>query len=96
MLDQQASVLRADNEQLAKLTEKLRSQVYSLKQELRWHVNNGCRIQNGHVDHLEHAEISMPITVDKSTETVNQFEMFDNSPDSTTSSTTAVVPKKER
>merc|ERR1719211_76365 len=39
VLDQQANHLRAENEQLAKLADKLRSQVYSLKQELVWHIN---------------------------------------------------------
>ena len=80
VLDQQANQLRSENEQLVKLADKLRSQVYSLKQELRWHINNGCRI-NDQVDQVES-------TQDKSTETsINnaQFEMYENSPDSTTS-----------
>lgn len=47
VLDNQASQLRAENEDLASLADKLRSQVYSLKQEIRWHVNNGCRIFRG-------------------------------------------------
>ena len=46
VLDQQASQLRAENDELVQLADKLRSQVYSLKQELRWHVNNGCKINN--------------------------------------------------
>ncbi len=45
VLDHQANQLRTENEQLVKLADKLRSQVYSLKQELRWHINNGCRLQ---------------------------------------------------
>ena len=54
VLDQQANQLRSENEQLVKLSDKLRSQVYTLKQELRWHINNGCRIQHqNHFDQLE-------------------------------------------
>ena len=45
VLDHQANQLRTENEQLVKLADKLRSQVYSLKQELRWHINNGCRLE---------------------------------------------------
>ena len=26
----------------------IRSEVYSLKQELRWHVNNGCKVRDPH------------------------------------------------
>ena len=47
VLDGQAAQLRAENEELAALADKLRSQLYSLRQELRWHVNNGCRVGSG-------------------------------------------------
>ncbi len=43
----QASQLRAENEELAELADKLKAQVYSLKQELRWHINNGCKVRLG-------------------------------------------------
>ena len=52
VLDNQANQLRNENDQLAKLAEKYRSQVYSLKQELRWHLNNGCRIAQQNIDQL--------------------------------------------
>ena len=52
VLDNQANQLRNENDQLAKLAEKYRSQVYSLKQELRWHLNNGCRIAHHNIDQL--------------------------------------------
>ena len=77
VLDQQANQLRSENENLAKLAEKLRSQVYGLKQELRWHLNNGCRIaQSQNLDHLDHEnhQSLVPPTMDKldkSTETTN-------------------------
>ena len=102
VLDGQANELRSENEQLAKLADKLRSQVYSLKQELRWHINNGCRIQQ--IDQCDqsgtpgnHQDFIVPATMDKATETSlvgvnNSYEMYDNSPDSTTST---VCVKKE-
>jgi len=43
-LDQQANVLRQENEELANLTLKLKEQVYKLQQELQWHINNGCEL----------------------------------------------------
>ena len=43
-LDQQASTLRQENEELVQLGMKLREQVYKLQQELQWHVNNGCQL----------------------------------------------------
>lgn len=100
VLDQQANQLRNENENLAKLTEKLRAQVYGLKQELRWHLNNGCRIAHSqNLDHLDQQEHSLvPSTMDKSTETTNshfsEHLNFQNSssPDSTTSS---ISVKKE-
>lgn len=96
VLDQQANQLRAENEQLVKLADKLRSQVYSLKQELRWHINNGCRLQpSSSVDQIDQQEV--PVTVDKATETSltnAQFEMYDNSPDSTTSSIVCNIKKE--
>jgi hypothetical protein len=64
VLDDQASHLRSDNDQLAKLADKLRTQVYSLKQELRWHVNNGCKI------HQQEDNQDLT-TVDKATETAH-------------------------
>ena len=98
VLDQQANQLRSENEQLAKLADKLRSQVYSLKQELRWHINNGCRIsQQSLVDN--HHEFIVP-TSDKSTETSSmpvQSEVNSNfSPDSTTNMTIKKEPFDER
>ena len=47
VLDHQASQLRAENDELAALADKLKAQIYSLKQELRWHVNNGCKVPAG-------------------------------------------------
>ncbi len=47
VLDNQAAQLRAENEELSGLAAKLKAQVYSLKQELRWHVNNGCKVFGG-------------------------------------------------
>ena len=97
VLDQQANQLRNENENLAKLAEKLRSQVYGLKQELRWHLNNGCRIaQSQNLDHLDHEnhQSLVPPTMDKSTETThshyeqhlqNFHQNSNSSPDSTTS-----------
>lgn len=67
VLDQQANHLRAENEQLAKLADKLRSQVYSLKQELVWHINNGCRIDISNVDRLD--DFTGITVEDKATET---------------------------
>jgi len=43
-LDQQTSCLKADNDELAGIANKLREQVYKLQQELQWHVNNGCQV----------------------------------------------------
>ena len=102
VLDTQANQLRSENEQLVKLADKLRSQVYSLKQELRWHINNGCRLQQSPaLDQMEQSNqdqsgnsFLVPATLDKSTETSMtnaQYEMYENSPDSTTSSTTTTV-----
>ena len=100
VLDQQANQLRTENENLAKLADKLRSQVYGLKQELRWHLNNGCRIaQSQNLDHLDHEnhQSLVPPTMDKldkSTETNNSHyeqhlqnfhQNSNSSPDSTTS-----------
>ena len=103
VLDHQANGLRTENEQLVKLADKLRSQVYSLKQELRWHINNGCRLQQSPaLDQMEQDQSGsgflVPATLDKATETSMtnaQYEMYENSPDSTTSSTTSVCIKKE-
>ena len=67
VLDNQANALRSENEQLAKLADKLRSQVYTLKQELRWHINNGCRISQQNL--VDNHDFMVPSTVDKSTET---------------------------
>ncbi len=72
VLDQQAASLRADNEQLAKIAEKLRSQVYSLKQELRWHVNNGCKVARADfVDSSAAVEVA-----DKATSSEEIFDGF--------------------
>lgn len=99
VLDQQANQLRSENEQLVKLADKLRSQVYSLKQELRWHINNGCRLQpSSSVEQIDQQDSLVPATVDKATETSltnAQFEMYDNSPDSTTTSLVCSNIKKE-
>ncbi len=106
VLDSQANQLRLENDQLAKTANKLRSQVYHLKQELRWHINNGCslrdRAQAESIDQPDsNSHLQLPVTMDKATETsLNnaQFELYDNSPDSTTnsnSSATATVIKKE-
>ncbi|TRY78322.1 hypothetical protein TCAL_14378 [Tigriopus californicus] len=46
VLDDQARQLREENEKLASFSDKLRAQIYELKQELRWHVNNGCKLVN--------------------------------------------------
>jgi len=93
VLDNQANALRNENDQLAKLAEKLRSQVYSLRQELRWHLNNGCRIAHQNIDQLDQDSNLVPSTVDKSTETNFEFRAnSDSSPDSTT---TTVCVKKE-
>jgi hypothetical protein len=46
VLDDQAKQLRAENEELAAVADKLRAQVYSLKQELSWHINNGCQLSH--------------------------------------------------
>merc|ERR1719232_1428592 len=43
-LDQQTSCLKAENEELAGIANKLREQVFKLQQELQWHVNNGCQL----------------------------------------------------
>ena len=43
-LDQEASILRNHNDELTKLTEKLKQQVFKLQQDLHWHINNGCNI----------------------------------------------------
>ena len=96
VLDNQANQLRSENEQLAKLADKLRSQVYTLKQELRWHINNGCRISQQNL--VDNHDFLMPTTVDKATETSSTkvFEHFhEHSPDSTTTSTTTSAIKKE-
>ena len=45
-LDQEANVLRNHNDELANLNDKLRQQVYKLQQELHWHINNGCTVNN--------------------------------------------------
>ena len=42
-MDTEASKLRAENESLNRSMEKLKLEVSELKQELRWHVNNGCK-----------------------------------------------------
>eukprot|EP00096_Caligus_rogercresseyi_P005147 TRINITY_DN2007_c0_g1_i1.p1 TRINITY_DN2007_c0_g1~~TRINITY_DN2007_c0_g1_i1.p1 ORF type:complete len:253 (+),score=53.54 TRINITY_DN2007_c0_g1_i1:13-771(+) len=44
ILDQQASQLRADNDELASLSTKLKAEIFALKEELNWHINNGCKI----------------------------------------------------
>lgn len=97
VLDQQANQLRSENEQLAKLADKLRSQMYTLKQELRWHINNGCRISQQNM--VDNHDFLVPTTVDKSTETLNTTKVFEhfheNSPDSTTCTTTNTSIKKE-
>ena len=97
VLDNQANQLRSENEQLAKLADKLRSQVYTLKQELRWHINNGCSIPQQHL--VDNHDFLVPITVDKSTETSvmsvptqAQPELSTFSPDSTTSTTIKKEP----
>ena len=101
VLDNQASQLRSENEQLAKLADKLRSQVYTLKQELRWHINNGCRISQQNL--VDNHDFLVPTTVDKSTETSamtappqSQSEHTTFSPDSTTSTTIKKEPFDER
>lgn len=43
-LDQETSCLKAENDELAGIANKLREQVYKLQQELQWHVNNGCQL----------------------------------------------------
>jgi len=45
-LDQQTSKLKAENDELAALANKLKEQVYHLQQELQWHVNNGCQVSD--------------------------------------------------
>ncbi|CAB4065470.1 CLASP1_2 [Lepeophtheirus salmonis] len=53
VLDQQASQLRADNDELSNLSTKLKSEIYALKEELNWHINNGCKIwysEQGYMD----------------------------------------------
>ena len=66
---------------------------YSLRQELRWHLNNGCRIAHQNIDQLDQDSNLVPSTVDKSTETNFEFRAnSDSSPDSTT---TTVCVKKE-
>ena len=70
VLDQQAAQLRAENEELASLAERLRSQVYSLKQELRWHVNNGCKVFGG-----SKAEAASPDSTTKHGLSVKQEEI---------------------
>ena len=44
VLDDQAKQLRAENDELIAFSERLKEQLYKLKQELRWHLNNGCKI----------------------------------------------------
>merc|ERR1719400_983926 len=44
VLDNEASKLRVENELLSKTTENLKQKVSELKQELRWHINNGCKV----------------------------------------------------
>ena len=79
VLDAQAQTLKSDNERLAALAGKLRSEVYALKQELRWHVNNGCKVRdpnNGGV-------IANPDAESRTTDEVVMAGSQD-SPDSTT------------
>ena len=44
VLDDQAKQLRAENDELIAFSDRLKEQLYKLKQELRWHLNNGCKI----------------------------------------------------
>ena len=56
-LDQQASTLRQENEELVQLGMKLREQVYKLQQELQWHVNNGCQLDKRTRDLINEVKI---------------------------------------
>ena len=89
MLDHQANQLRSDNEQLSNLSEKLRSQIYDLKQELRWHVNNGCKIMSNNNGS------GSPRTGISSSSSSSSSSCVAISPDSTTTSTTTTSATTE-
>ena len=62
VLDDQAKQLRAENEELIAFSERLKAQLYKLKQELRWHLNNGCKIGGSNLngDQVNNKAISSP------------------------------------
>jgi len=69
-LDQQTTSLKAENEELAGIANKLREQVYKLQQELQWHVNNGCQLSERTTKSVELLAESEQMT----------FNMTSNSP----------------
>ncbi len=88
MLDGQAQQLRAENAKLVELADKLKAEVCALKNELRWHVNNGCKVvdpNNGGV-------------IGPGSGDAGSMQQHSDSPDSTTSpaskatATAVVVP----
>lgn len=80
-LDQQTSCLKAENEELAGIANKLREQVYKLQQELQWHVNNGCQLSERGA---KTAELLAEVEQSSSTKIVLQSSTQIASPDSTT------------